>query len=127
MAATFTAVTGTVAIRVGLSDVPVAIATFDVPATISVDRVSPDVVQLAATVSPDGILRSVVAELRRLADHWDPEIPTPTIDLPADLAPGFEVIHCPNCTDTMIGRPGDKLEHTEHGQHQYLPTLLGGL
>jgi hypothetical protein len=126
MAATFTAVTGTVAIRVGTSDVPVAIATFDVPATVHVDRVSPDVVQLAALASSDGILRSVVAELRRLADHWDPDTETPTVDLQADLEPGFVIIRCRDCDSTMVGRPGDEMTHTGPDQHVYATTYGGG-
>jgi hypothetical protein len=127
MAASAGLITGTVSLRLSGADEPHAIATFELPLSVTVDRVGDRSVEMTATVSADGILRDVAAELRRLADHWDPEAESPTVDLPQpDLEPGFVIIGCRDCDSTMIGRPGDEMMHTGPDEHVYATTYGGG-
>lgn len=111
-------VTGSISLGVG-SSAPVEVATFDLPIVAHLSRNGEGAVTLDATIGPESLSSAIAIALREAADHFDPE----TRELPEpELLPGAVVLHCPDCDATVVGSPGDMLEHAEDGAHVHSMT-----
>lgn len=114
MTAVITTIPASITLAIGNTPVETVVE-FGVPLEASVERTGPNQITLTP---PQGLGRAFAAALRKLADEIDPDV----VELPADLEPGAVVIRCPQCPATMVGTPGDTLEHADDGAHVFAPT-----
>lgn len=109
MTAVVTTIPASITLAIGNTPVETVVE-FGVPLVATVERTGPNQITLTP---PQGLGRAFAAALRKLADEIDPDV----VELPADLEPGAVVIRCPQCPATMVGTPGDTLEHADDGAH----------
>ncbi len=114
-------ITGSVSISLSSAQA-IEVGTFDLPVVVDAVPGDPDVVTYQVGSGPLG--RAMATALRDLADHIDPDVET--VDLPAELAPGWVVLTCTDCDATMVGRPGESLEHADGGAHVHHTTYAAG-